>query len=350
MAISPDHKNQVHPKFGEFVLHWAAARNAPFYEGLVTMHIAKGMIAEEKMVRDRSTRALIRASTRRLEETEGGRDKWSYTRRHSLEVANFSYIMASEAKKLGAAGSEMLTPERCWAGGYSHDIGKTFIPLSLLLKELGVMVAGLCLWEGRPLNSTEKRVLRDKHISAGTTFVRLFDGEDNPVIQDMVGLHHVMYSGRGSMYPSYPANKKGETLGLPARIAKTADFLSAVLPRHYRDDEWVHSMADSLGYAVAVAGVELDPLTVKCFILGTHDLDEEEADLLIRRLAYPGSVQDISDFKAMRRYVKETVELDPEFRDMLARRSMSRINAYRALIGKCASDLGAPTLDDLKIQ
>ncbi len=350
MAISPDHKNHAHPKLGEFMLHWAAARNQPLYEGLVTMHIAKRMIAEEKKVRDRSMRALIGAATERLEESDGEREKWAYTRRHSLEVAYFSYIMASEAKRLDPAGTARLTPELCFAGGFVHDIGKTFLPTSLLLKELGVMVAGLCLWEGRPLNSIEKRVLRDKHISAGTTFVRLFNGDDNPVMQDMVGLHHVMYSGRGSMYPSYPANKKGEMLGLPARFAKTADFLSATLPRHYRDNEWVLSMTDSLGYAIAVSGVELDPFSVKCFVLGTHDLDDEEAEQLIRRLAYPGPVADISDFQLMRRYVKETLEQDPGFTDMIERRSMSRINAYLGLIGRCASELGAPTLEDLKIQ
>ncbi len=350
MAISPDHKKQAYPRLGEFALFSTAARNPPLYEGLVTMHIAKKMMEQEKKVTDRSTKALVGASAELLNETDRGREKWAYTRRHSLEVAYFSYIMASEAKRLGAAGSERLTPELCFAGGYGHDIGKVFLPQSLLYKELGVMIAGLCLWEGRPLNSVEKRVLRDKHISAGTTFVRLFNGQDNPVIQDMVGLHHVMYSGRGSMYPSYPANKTGSQLGLAARIAKAADFLSATLPRHYRENEWVLSMTDSLGYAVAVAGVELDPLAVKCFILGTHDLDGEEADYILKSLSYPGSVQDLSDFQAMRRYVKETVETDPLFIDMIERRSKSRIDAYLGLIGKCASDLGAPTLENPALQ
>ncbi len=350
MTISPDNKKHARPRLCEFVMHWAAAGNQPLYEGLVTMHITKKMMAEEKKVRDRSTKALIGASRERLEEADMGREKFIYTRRHSLEVAYFSYIIASVAKSLGVPGSERMTPELSFAGGFVHDIGKTFLPPSLLFKELGVMVAGLCIWEGRPLNSIEKRVLRDRHISAGTTFVRLFNGDDNPVMQDMVGLHHVMYSGKGSMYPSYPANKSGKSLGLAARIAKTADFLSAVLPRHYRTDEWVLSMTDSIGYAIAVSGVELDPLTVKCFILGTHDLDDEEAGRLVGRLAYKGSVQDIADFHLMRRYVKESVEMDPEFMDMVARRSMSRIDAYRGLIGRCASDLGAPSLDELSIQ
>jgi hypothetical protein len=49
----------------------------------------------------------------------------------------------------------------------------------------------------------------------------------------------------------------------------------------------------------------------------------------------------------MRKYVKEVVELDPEFRAMIARRSMDRIHTYRTEIGRCASDLGAPTLEEL---
>jgi len=313
----------------------------------VAAHIAKRMIDQEKKVRDRSMRALVAASRERFEETDGVLEKWSYTRRHSLEVAYFSYIITNEAKKQGIVGSDRISPELSFAGGFVHDIGKTFLPMPLVVKELGVKLSFLCLWEGQPLNSVEKRVLRDSHISAGTRFVRLFNGDDNPIMLDMVGLHHVMYDGCGSVYPSYPANLKGSVLPLQARIAKAADFISAVLPRHYRKEEWVHSMQDSLGYAIAVAGKELDPGAVGCFITGTHDISPEETFSLIRRLRYPGSKADVADFQAMRKYVKETIERDPEFRAMIARRSVDRIHAYRKEIGRCASELDAPTLEEL---
>lgn len=327
-----------------------ASRYQPAYEGLVTMHISRRMLSEEKKVRDRGMSALIQTARGRLEETDHGLEKWRYTKAHSLHVACFSYIIASEAAKIGARGSEAIPPELAFNGGFVHDIGKTFLPLALMVKELGARLSCLCVWEGRPLNSTEKRVLRDQHISAGSKFVRLFDGEDNSVLQDMVGLHHVMYNGKGSMYPSYPANKTGIQLPLQSRIAKTADFISAVQPRHYRKDEWVHNMTDSIGYAVAVAGLELDPLTVKSFMLGTHEISPEEADALITRLSYHGPAADLSDFALMKRYVKEVVEEDPEFRAMLWRKATARIEAYAHAIGKYSERIGAPSLDSIPVE
>jgi HD-GYP domain-containing protein (c-di-GMP phosphodiesterase class II) len=347
MTMPPEYARHARAGLAETAIYRLAAKYQPAYEGLVTMHIARGMIAQEKKVRDRSMRALIAASRERFEEMDGALEKWSYTRRHSLEVAYFSYIIANEAINLGIRGSERVSPETSFAGGFVHDIGKTFLPMALVVKELGVKLASLCLWEGRPLNSVEKKVLRDTHISAGTKFVRLFNGDENPIMLDMVGLHHVMYNGRGSMYPSYPANLKGSGLQLQSRIAKTADFISAVLPRHYRKEEWVHSLQDSLGYAIAVAGMELDPATLKCFMVGTHNISSEEADSLIKRLMYPGSAAETADFQAMKRYVKEVIEQDGEFRAMVARRFVDKIHDYRDRIGRCAAELDAPTLEEL---
>ncbi|MFN7991512.1 MAG: HD domain-containing protein [Candidatus Micrarchaeia archaeon] len=347
---SPQYTHHAKAGMGQMLLFDIASRYQPVYEGLVTMHISKRMIGEEKGIRDRSMKALIASSRKRLEETDHGLEKWRYTRAHSLHVANFAYIIASEARKLGLPGIERISPELAFAGGFVHDIGKTFLPLALMVKELGARISCLCLWEGRPLNSVEKKVLRDQHISAGTKFVRLFNGEDNPVLLDMVGLHHVMFNGKGSMYPSYPANLTGIKLPLQSRIAKTADFISAVLPRHYRKNEWVHSAADSLGYAVAVSGVELDPTTVKCFMLGTHEISPEEADGLMVKLRYPGSVADISDFELMKRYVKEVVEEDPEFRAMIWRKSPGKIDDYLQKIGRLSSELDAPTIESLVVE
>lgn len=347
MTISPEYAKHARSKLGESLLYRFAAKHQPAYEGLVAAHIAKRMIDEEKKVRDRSMRALIESSRERFEETDGVLEKWSYTRRHSLEVAYFSYIITSEAKRQGIAGSDRISPELSFAGGFVHDIGKTFLPMPLVVKELGVKLSFLCLWEGRPLNSIEKKVLRDSHISAGTRFVRLYNGDDNPIMLDMVGLHHVMYDGCGSMYPSYPANLKGRVLPLQARIAKAADFISAVLPRHYRKEEWVHSMQDSIGYAIAVAGRELDPGAISCFITGTYSISPEETFSLIRRLAYPGGKEDVADFQAMRKYVKEVIEQDLEFKALMEKRSVDKIHAYRKEIGRCAASLGAPTLEEL---
>ena len=348
---APQHRNHAKATIGEMLLFDVASKYQPAYEGLVTMHISRRMMGQERRMRDRGMKALIQTARERLEETDHGLEKWRYTKAHSLHVAYFSYIIASEAAKLGIAGSERVSPELAFNGGFVHDIGKTFLPLALMVKELGArLTACLCVWEGKPLNSIEKKVLRDQHIAAGSRFVRLFDSEDGPILQDMVGLHHVMFNGKASMYPSYPANLTGNRLPLQSRIAKTADFISAVQPRHYRKDEWVHSMTDSIGYAIAVAGLELDPGTVKSFMLGTHDISSEEADALVTRLRYNGPADDISDFAFMKRYVKEVVEEDLEFRAMVWRKATARIDDYAHAIGRYSESVGAPSLDSIPVE
>lgn len=347
MHQSPEYANHARARLSEALVLKAVSKYTPALEAYVRMRVSEEMLREEDRDRGRGTSGLVRASAARLSEMERGREKWSYTRRHSMEVAYFSYIIASEVKERNAPGGEGVSPEACFAGGFVHDIGKTFLPLGLVVKELGVDLVFFCLFEGHKLNDNERSVLRDEHLSAGTRFVRLFDGQENQVLHDMVGLHHVMYNGRGSMFPSYPAHLVGYNLPIQSRIAKTADFLSAVLPRHYRHDEWVHSMKDSVGYAIAVSGVELDPLTVSCYITGTHDVSAEEADALIMRLRYPGGISDIANFKMMREYVRSFVEKDPDFQDMLTRRARHRIMYYQDRIRECAGKLGAPTLEDL---
>ncbi|MEW6723092.1 MAG: HD domain-containing protein [Candidatus Micrarchaeota archaeon] len=347
MRQRSEKSEHAHPKLCETILYKAASMHPPALEGLVKWHISERMLREEDRNRAESVSGLVKATAKRLAEMDGRKRKWTYTERHSLEVGYFSYIIASEAREQGITGSEALVPETCFAGGYAHDIGKTFLPLALVVKELGVDLIFFCLFEGHRLNDAEKRVLRDEHIAAGTRFVRLFGCDDGQVLHDMVGTHHVMFNGRGSMYPSYPANLVGNRLPLQSRIAKTADFLSAVLPRHYRADEWVHSMKDSIGYAIAVSGVELDPATVKCFMTGTHDISAEEADDIVARLRYPGSVSDIADFRLMKWYVRNTVEKDPGFHDMLERKARHRIMYYRDRIRECALNLGAPSLEDM---
>jgi hypothetical protein len=142
---------------------------------------------------------------------------------------------------------------------------------------------------------------------------------------------------------------RGADLPLHSRIAKAADFLSAVLPRHYRSDQWVESMRESLGYAIAVSGWELDPLTVRCAVTGLHRVSTEEADRMIGRLAIPKDAEwgrrTVRNFKATKDYVKGTIERDGAFRDILARRDRDLEQMYRERIGECAGELNAPALE-----
>jgi hypothetical protein len=344
-----DYKHHARPSLIQALPFRLANRYEPAFEGLVRMHIARDMLREEDRDRGKGVKALVRSSIQRLGEMERGKEKWCYTKKHSLEVAYFSYILASEAQEHLIPGARDTPPPMAFAGGLIHDIGKTFLPLALVVKELGVDLVLFCLFEGARMNDVERRVLRDEHISAGTRFVRLFgNGESVKPMLDMVGLHHVMYDGYDTAFPSYPSQMKGVELPFNSRLAKTADFLSAVLPRHYRNGQWVESMRDSLGYAVAVAGWELDPLIVRCALTGLHGVSADEADSLIRRLALPKheawGQAIIRDFRATRSYVKDKIERDEQFRLMLLRRDIDKEEMYKQEADICAQELNVPTL------
>src|SRR5512143_3784891 len=83
---TPQYRHHAKASLGEMLLFDVASRYQPAYEGLVTMHISKRMISEERKVRDRGMKALIETARGRLEETDHGMDKWRYTKAHSLHV------------------------------------------------------------------------------------------------------------------------------------------------------------------------------------------------------------------------------------------------------------------------
>jgi len=66
-----------------------------------------------------------------------------------------------------------------------------------------------------------------------------------------------------------------------ANIAKAADFLSAVQPRHYREDSFIHSLQGAMAYSLAVAGLEL----VAARMFGpSQELVQRYADSLLHEL------------------------------------------------------------------
>ncbi|MEW6035800.1 MAG: HD domain-containing protein [Candidatus Micrarchaeota archaeon] len=349
---TPDYKEHARPRLCQALPYRIASRYGPALEGIVRMHVARSMLEEEDRDRGKGLGQLVRASVERLSQMERGKERWCYTKRHSLEVAYFGYMIGDQARLQGVPGAESIRPELVFAGGLMHDIGKTFLPLALVVKELGIDLVLFCLFEGARMSDIERRVLRDEHISAGTRYIRMFGGGDHMrTMLDMVGLHHVMYDGTDTAFPSYPSQVRGADLPFHSRIAKTADFISAVLPRHYRSDQWVESMRESLGYAIAVSGWELDPVTVRCAVTGLHSVGAEEADRMISRLALPKDAEwgrrTVRNFRATKEYVKGTIERDAAFRDILGRRDCDLEQMYRERIRACSGELNAPELDHL---
>ncbi len=324
----------------EALMFRGAALYEPALEGLTRAYVSKHFIEERERAKD-GVEPLVRAAMARLDSREDGRTKWSYTKHHSLEVARFVYVMACEARMNGVAGAEALEPDLAFAGGLIHDVGKTFLPMYILVKELGVDFGLLTLFRDWPLTETERRILREEHISIGTRFVRLFGaGEHTRMMLDMVGLHHVLYDGANSGVPSYPSHIRGRDLPLHARIAKVADFLSAVMPRHYRSNGYIHSIDGAAAYAVSSAGVELDPDAVACFITGRFSVDFGEAKALVARLSHPMGHEGLCDVHLGRVYTKDIVLKDAEFLGMLERQDQGKAAAYNSALGRLAHGFG----------
>lgn len=323
---------------GQAAVFWTASRSQPFYEGIIRIHAVSNLVKEEAAGYGKGLRTLVQAAHARLCGIDEG--KWNYTRRHSREVATLSYVIAAEALERGARLSEGVVPGLVFAGGLAHDIGKTLLPRALLAKERGIEVGPFRIFEGTKLTDVERNALRYGHITLGNAYERLFweweAGAGLAVVRDMIGLHHVTYDGNGSTHPSYPTGLRGRALPLHCSIAKTADFVSAVRPRHYRphyQEEWVFSLKDALAYAIAVAGVELSPLTVSCIISGLYDIRPVDADGLVRRLAAQ------SDADA-RDHAERVVRNDPEFEGVMGRRAGRKIAAYTEAICTLAAGFG----------
>lgn len=334
----------------EAAVFMAASRYGPALEGCARGFVARHML-EEGRPAEIGFHALLSSSIKRLEQDSIGRGGNSYTKQHSFEVARFVYIMAREAQLHGLAGANGPDPALAFAGGLIHDIGKTFLPTAIVEKELGVRFAGIAAFRDRRLTDDERRVLRKEHVSAGTDYVRLFGaGEHIKIMLDMVGLHHVMYNGKDTCVPSYPSLLSGKNLPFHARIAKTADFVSAVLPRHYSATTAVLSLDGAVAYSVSVAGMELDPTSVQCLMCGMYDIDPPEAKKMIERLSHPDGQEGISDMHGARKYAKKAVMTDPDFAAMIKRRSARKLGLYNAEMKQCMQEYGLSSPDGIANQ
>ncbi len=345
---SLDYRNHARPRPIQAMAMKAFARYRPALAGYIHGIVEHGIEVEKKKGLRPGVESLIRHAVRRLNQDKKGMDKWGYTRRHCAEVGFLSYLIASEARRHCAPEARELEPKVCYVGGAVHDIGKTLLPIELMSKELGVELFSMKFFEGTRMSASERSVLRNEHIRAGSAYVRLFGGNGNVVtILDMVGLHHVMYNGKDSVVPSYPRLVTGIDKPFHARIAKTADFLSAILPRHYRTDNWVLTPPTAVAHALAIAGTELDPVTVRCLLTGTYDVSWEEAGLLTISFMHPDGQAGISDRRRLRSHIEEGIMKDPRFLELVSAWDWNRAMGYEAEAEEFAARYGLPSLADI---
>jgi putative nucleotidyltransferase with HDIG domain len=179
-----------------------------------------------------------------------------YTTTHSLNVSVLSMALAETLA---------LTPREVRAlgvAGLLHDVGKTRIPLDVLIKP------------GK-LTDDERRIM-NRHPADGARIILQSD-EDLDLAAVVAYEHHIMLNGGG-----YPEFHYGRACTLGSRLVHVCDVFDALSTRRPYREAWPQSR--TLGYLDERAGTEFDPHLVAAF---TRMMRQGEAR--VSRLAPDGS-------------------------------------------------------------
>lgn len=162
-----------------------------------------------------------------------------YTFTHVTNVASFAALLA---ERLGFA--DPVEREQITAGALLHDIGKRFIPATLLMKK-------------GSLSATEWKTIR-QHPQRG--YEDLCEREDLSEGQlMMVYSHHERVDGRG-----YPVGLQGHEIHPWARLLAVVDVFDAITsPRPYRTPM---KLSEALEYLQRHAGTHFESEMTKCWV------------------------------------------------------------------------------------
>jgi HD-GYP domain-containing protein (c-di-GMP phosphodiesterase class II) len=123
------------------------------------------------------------------------REKHFYLFRHSQRTAHYAYLIG---QAVGLRSGQLVALQR---GGMLHDLGKLFVPQSILEKPAA-------------LTPDEWEIIK-RHPSEGHN--RLL-GKVDPAALEIVRCHHEHYDGSG-----YPDHIKGDAIPVLARVVAIAD-------------------------------------------------------------------------------------------------------------------------------
>jgi HD-GYP domain-containing protein (c-di-GMP phosphodiesterase class II) len=158
---------------------------------------------------------------------------------HVTNVTSYAVILA---QRMGACGSEQM--ELVATGAMLHDLGKRFIPASILTKPARLDPEERAVIETHPQRGYEDLCRRP-----GVTFEQLM----------MVYQHHERIDGRG-----YPVGLVGEEIHPWAKILAVVDVFDAMTgTRPYRRPA---TAQDALNYIQQNAGTHFDPEVVQCWL------------------------------------------------------------------------------------
>ncbi len=158
---------------------------------------------------------------------------------HGVRVGRMAGILALES-----GCDPQLAAEIGYAARF-HDIGMLAVPESLLGKS-------------GPLSSDE-RALMQTHCKAGVEMLSASPHASAMLAIDIARHHHEWWNGQG-----YPHGIKGNAIPKPARLCAVADVFDALISqRSYHKRLSIDAAGTQL---LALAGTQLDPQLVDCFV------------------------------------------------------------------------------------
>jgi len=162
-----------------------------------------------------------------------------YTFTHITNVATFATVLAKESGITDEEEQQQIT-----VGGLLHDIGKRFIPATILCKQGKLTDEEWDLIRSHPTRGYEDLCERDD-----LTYAQLM----------MVYSHHERIDGKG-----YPVGVKGESIHPWAKLLAVVDVFEALTgARPYRAP-W--KVSDALTYLERNAGTQFDGEMVQCWL------------------------------------------------------------------------------------
>jgi putative nucleotidyltransferase with HDIG domain len=165
--------------------------------------------------------------------------KDTYTASHSLNVANYSKIIA---ERLNYSKSDC---ETIYIGALLHDIGKIGIKDSILNKPARL--------------TNEEYISIQQHPSIGHDMLKLIENFEQDKILDMILYHHERYDGKG-----YPHRLKGDDIPEFAAIIAVADAFDAMTSRRiYREG---FDLEYSINEIMRNSGTQFNPRIASTFI------------------------------------------------------------------------------------
>lgn len=221
---------------------------------------------------------------------------------HSVNVGILSGVIGAGLK----LNEDML--KHTITAGLLHDIGKKFIPDSILDKQ------------GK-LDNYEMSVIK-KHPVLGYNYLKANMNLSAHVLAGIL-LHHEKYNGTG-----YPYQRKGEDITLIGRIIAVADVYDAITSKRPYHDAF--SPSEAFEFIMGNSGLEFDPQVVNVFVsriaiypVGTEVLLSNGETALVME-NYPGFstrplVKVLSSGKML------NLKSDPETRSITVVKSLLKI-------------------------